>query len=89
MENQTQNMDRLRELLDAEYQWPALYTFKFIVPSAQAEQVERLFPPGASSRRNSAKGNYVTVSATLNVGSAESVIAMYEDAAHIEGLISI
>ncbi len=83
------DMGRLRELLDAEYDWPALYTFKFIVPSAKADQVERLFPPGASSRRHSAKGNYVTVSATVNVGSAESVIAMYEEAAGIEGLISI
>ncbi len=83
------DFDRLRLLLDAQYEWPSLYTFKFIVPAAQATEVERLFPPGSSSRRASSKGNYITVSATLNVGSAESVIAMYEEAAQIEGLIAL
>lgn len=82
-------MSNFKRLLDEQYQWPALYTFKFIVPAAQASAVERLFPPGATTRRASAKGKYVSVSATLNVGSAEAVVAMYEDAAGIEGLIAL
>ncbi|MEO1483723.1 MAG: DUF493 family protein [Myxococcota bacterium] len=83
------DMANFRRLLDDQYEWPSLYTFKFIVPAAKAPDVERLFPPGASSRRPSAKGNYISVSATMNVGSAESVIAMYEEAASIEGIIAL
>jgi len=82
-------MTRLRELLDAEYTWPALYTFKFIVPAARIREIEELFPGGDSRKRPSSKGNYIALSTTMNVGSAESVIAMYERAASIEGLIAL
>lgn len=83
------DFEQLRALLNAQYDWPTLYTFKFIVPAARAAEVERLFPPRSSSQRASSKGNYVSVSATVNVGSADSVIAVYEDAASIEGLIAL
>ncbi|MEM6532255.1 MAG: DUF493 family protein [Myxococcota bacterium] len=82
-------MANFRRLLDEQYEWPSFYTFKFIVPAAKAPDVERLFPPGTSSRRPSSKGNYISVSATMNVGSADSVIAMYEEAASIEGIIAL
>lgn len=81
--------ERFRELLDSQYTWPTLYTFKFIVPHDKTSELEAMLPRGSFTTRPSAKGNYIAYSATLNVGSAESVIALYEQAAAIEGILSL
>jgi hypothetical protein len=81
--------DRFRSLLNDEYDWPADYTFKFIVPSEQLGQVEAVFPGDERRVRASRRGRYCSVTVIRTVESAEEVIAVYDEAGAIEGIVSL
>lgn len=78
-----------REKLDEHYAWPALYIFKFIVPTGQEELVKRLFPMNAASEKLSKQGNYTSVTIQVMMHSSDAVIEMYIKAAEIEGIVAL
>lgn len=82
----------LREKLEQNPEWPRVYFFKFIVPSDNEKlaKVEALFGVEAQvSLKQSSKGNFVSVSAKELMLNADGVIARYEKAAEIEGLMAL
>lgn len=79
----------LREKLDQHYAWPALYTFKFIVPKGKEAQVKGLFPRHETAERASKNGNYTSVTVQMMMPSSNAVIEIYLKAAEIEGLIAL
>ncbi len=81
--------DSFREKLDQHYQWPALYIFKFIVPSGKEPEVRNLFPLHTPSEKSSANGKYTSVTFQMMMPSADVVIEVYEQATKIEGLIAL
>jgi putative lipoic acid-binding regulatory protein len=81
--------DSFKEKLDQHYQWPAVYIFKFIVPSAKVEEVRELFPLHPITAKLSANGKYTSVTFELSMSSADAVIIVYEKATKIEGLIAL
>lgn len=81
--------DSFREKLDQHYQWPALYVFKFIVPTGKEPEVRNLFPLHPVSEKFSANGKYTSVTFELLMPTADAVIVVYERAAKIEGLIAL
>jgi putative lipoic acid-binding regulatory protein len=86
-QNNQQWWDRFQELLDEGAEWPSEYLFKFIVPRQHLEEVERLFHKLPFKVRESRKGNYASVTASVEMHSSDEVIAMYTTAAKIEGII--
>ncbi|HQQ98650.1 MAG TPA: DUF493 family protein [Cyclobacteriaceae bacterium] len=78
-----------KEKLDKFYAWPALYTFKFIVPASQEMQLRQLFPMHTPSEKSSGQGKYISLTYQMMMPSGESVIAVYRKAAAIEGLIAL
>lgn len=78
-----------REKIDQFYAWPSLYTFKFIVPLGKEAEVARLFPKHEVTYKPSKNGNYVSVTAQVMMPSADSVIAIYQSAAAIEGIVAL
>lgn len=83
------NFDSFREKLEHEYEWPSLYTFKFIVPREQEEAVVDLFPKIKVSTKESSGGKYVSVTARFMANSSDAIIGVYEKAQHINGLIAL
>jgi hypothetical protein len=81
--------ESLREKLDQHYTWPALYTFKFIVPKDKVEEVKSLFPMHESTEKNSKNGNYISVTLKMMMPGSEAVIDVYQRAAGIGGLIAL
>jgi uncharacterized protein len=81
--------DSFREKLDQHYQWPALYIFKFIVPSGKEPEVRSLFPLHNATEKLSANGKYTSITFELMMPSADHVITVYERATKIEGLIAL
>ena len=78
-----------KDQLDLEHEWPSLYMFKFIVPKGGEAQIEALFTPDQISSKLSKRGNYVSVTAKLTMQSSEEVIAIYQAAYQIEGIIAL
>ena len=81
-------LDRLNEV----HAWPSVYMFKLIFePDAERlDKVLALFPPEAELlRKYSAGGKYLSITAREVMINAEEVVARYEVAAGIEGVIML
>jgi len=88
-ENDEEWWDRFKELLDDQNDWPTRYTFKFIAPSDSLDRLKRVFDDHPVRVRESSKGNYKSVTAHLQMSSSEEVVAIYEEASDIDGVISL
>jgi uncharacterized protein len=78
----------LREKLDNQ-DWPAFYMFKFIAPVAKEAELLLLFGNHTIEKKFSANGNYVSITSTYFMESANEIIEVYKKAAEIEGIISL
>ena len=81
--------DRFQNLLDDQTDFPSEYLFKFIVPISGLEDLKSVFGHFPVEVRESSKGNYVSVTARMEVHSSDEVIAVYSAAAEIEDVISL
>lgn len=80
---------RFRALLDDQNEWPDTYLFKFIVPTDELDQVRAIFEGHPLRVRASRKGNYMSVTARMQMESSDEVIDVYKAAAQVEGVISL
>lgn len=83
--------DSLRKELE-KLAWPEVYMFKFIIPSDKRKLalVSALFPDEAEvTIKESSKGNYIAFTARELMMNADRVIARYQSAYEIEGIIAL
>lgn len=78
-----------RELLDEEMEWPTIYTFKFITPQDGLDDLKGIFEGHPVKVRSSSQGNYVSVTARLEMDSSEDVLAVYDRAYEIDDVIAL
>jgi putative lipoic acid-binding regulatory protein len=85
------NFDELRKKLEKE-SWPAVYMFKFIVPSDNHKiaLIESFFEDDAEIHTQpSSNGKYTSITIRQVMLEAESIVEVYKQAAVIEGIISL
>lgn len=83
---------RLKKVLDEQNQWPAIFMFKFIIPTDDQKliKLKKIFGESAEFKtRLSGKGNYTSVTIKEMMLDADSIFERYESAAAIEGIISL
>lgn len=78
-----------QSLLEEQVEWPSEYVFKFIVPAERADQLRALLTEATVTERESSKGTYLSVTATMQVESSDEVIQVYRSVADVEGVISL
>ncbi|AGA77124.1 DUF493 family protein [Echinicola vietnamensis] len=83
------NKAAFKEKLDEQTSFPALYMFKFIVPSGKEDEVRGLLPKHEVVFKESAKGTYVSATIKAMMRDSQSIIEVYERASKIEGIISL
>ncbi len=88
MENKLDRTE-FKQKLEAVGEFPMIYLFKFIVPSGKEIAIEKLFPNKEVILKPSSGGKYVSATIQMVVESADYVIAIYEEVAQIEGVISL
>lgn len=82
--------DRLRQRLNEVHEWPSVYMFKFIFEPDQSrlDAVTALFPAEVEMmRKYSAGGKYLSLTVREVMLSADEVVARYDRAALIQGVI--
>ncbi|MBX7127342.1 MAG: DUF493 domain-containing protein [Cyclobacteriaceae bacterium] len=79
----------LREKLDQHYAWPAVYIFKFIVPSETKDRVIALFPRHHVRQKESGKGKYTGLTIEMMMPSTDAVLDVYRLVRDIPGLIAL
>lgn len=83
-------INSFREKLDKYYAWPSLYTFKFIIPAGRQEDLRQLFPlHTTATEKSSEKGKYISLTYQMMMPSSDSVIAVYQKASVIEGIVAL
>lgn len=87
--NDQKTIDSFKEKLDVEYDWPALYIFKFIVPKDKTQLVKDIFVNHETSEKASSKGNYISITAKVMADSSDTIIDYYVKASTIEGVIAL
>jgi len=83
------SLDSFRSSLDANYDWPCLYPFKFIVPRDQASTVLELFADDPVRANESSTGRFIAYTMEMHVHSCDEVIAIYQRVARVPGVISL
>jgi putative lipoic acid-binding regulatory protein len=81
--------ERLKSQLDQVHTWPSLYVFKFIVPAERQEELLPLLPIGQIEQKLSSSGKYVSVTLKAMISDSDQVIAVYQRAGQIEGIVSL
>ncbi len=94
MDKNTQEFyERLKTELDLSNTWPALYLFKFIVPSVDDNiiRVEEAFDcMGAVIKTTKSKtGKFTSISVDVMVKDSQEIIDKYIEVSTIEGIISL
>ena len=79
---------RLKELLDGEYQWPARYTFKFIVAAPKVHEVVAILGENVELKESKG-GKYISVTLHAHMESSDAVVEVYQKVSVIEGVISL
>lgn len=82
--------EQFMQALDDHHQWPCPYVFKFIVPTENLPLVNEMFASNhAIQTRESKTGKYTSVTMESTMCSSKDVMAIYEKAAQIPGLMSL
>lgn len=82
----------LRKKLNETVRWPEVFMFKFIIKadSQKMALIESMFSETAEiAHQPSTNGNYISISVKEVMTSTEEVIAIYEKAGKIEGVITL
>lgn len=86
---QTFDKVAFKEKLESFSAFPTRYLFKFIVPAGKEGDVAALFPEEELLLKPSSGGKYLSITIQKWVDDADQILALYEQAATIEGLISL
>ncbi|KER09679.1 MAG: hypothetical protein HY22_10060 [[Candidatus Thermochlorobacteriaceae] bacterium GBChlB] len=80
------SFDRLQARLDEE-KYPSPFVFKFIAPLERVNDVIKIFNPSPVTTKSSRNGNYISVTAELEMHSSSEIISIYRAASAIDGVI--
>jgi len=81
---------KFKELLNQEYSWPATYPFKFIVPAEEEKTIVALFTKEVEIKKKpSSGGKYTSITIYATMANADEILALYQAASSISGIISL
>lgn len=93
MENTDDFFKKLKQKLTETTVFPTTYLYKFIIPADEEKlkQIETIFDHVGAviNTKSSRTGKFTSISILMKMGSADEVIAKYEEVAVVEGVISL
>ncbi|MEQ8926968.1 MAG: DUF493 family protein [Fulvivirga sp.] len=84
-----QAIQSFKEKLENEYDWPSLYTFKFIVPIDKKDEIKKIFIKHDVTEKQSSKGNYISITSKVMASSSDTIVEYYLEANKVEGVIAL
>lgn len=82
-------LESFRFSLNANYNWPCTFPFKFIVPKAQSQIVLDLFADDPVKANKSSNGRFIAYTIEMHMHSCDEVIAIYQRVAQVKDVISL
>ena len=88
MEND--KLSHFKKLLDEQYKFPCVYTFKFVVEASQKARVLEILGEGVMVKERSSKtGKYLGLTVSRSVDSSEQIIEVYRNMSKIKGAFAL
>ena len=85
--------DRLKVELDNSNTWPAIYLFKFIVPTddEKIKRVEEAFDcmGAVINTKKSKTGKFTSISIDITMKDSQEIVDKYLEVSTIEGIVSL
>jgi hypothetical protein len=87
--------EKFEQLLDDNYQWPAPYLFKFVLPKEHLPKLQAIFDEYSNfntdlvTLRPSRTGKYISFSVEQEMESTQAVIGLYQKTSSIDNIVSI
>jgi uncharacterized protein len=81
--------EKFKALLDEEYDWPADFHFKFIVPTEQVAALTELLKTDRIKLKASRNNRYTSINAWMKLSSSDEVIYVYDRVEQIPGIIAL
>ena len=85
--------DRLKVELDSSNTWPAIYLFKFIVPTddEKIKRVESAFDcmGAVINTKKSKTGKFTSISIDVTMKDSQEIVDKYLEVSTIEGIVSL
>ena len=79
-----------KKFKDLEYTWPAIYPFKFILPSGEEKAIEDIFSMEVDIKKKpSSGGKYTSITIYAEMANANEILKLYKAASSISGIISL
>lgn len=81
------DFDKFKTLLEENHEFPAPYTFKFIMPMEKESDVMNVIGERPLIKKPSKNGKFVSLTYTTTVQSSDEVIQTYKDVGRIPGVM--
>lgn len=83
------DFDKLKNLLDDQYDWPSEYTFKFVGQDHHRDELAKHVGEDAHKEQPSKSGKYISYTFKITISSSDEVIEIYKKVSSISGIISL
>jgi len=86
---QTEEIEKFKRQLEEHYNFPAVYPFKFIVPSSSLDELKAILPDVGLTENSSRSGKYTSISFKMKMQTSNEIIGVYLSVNKIKGIISL
>ncbi|AYF45139.1 MULTISPECIES: DUF493 family protein [unclassified Halobacteriovorax] len=83
------DMEKLKGLLNDQYDWPAEYNFKFIGNDSNRDELIMAVGAEPHHERPSKTGKYISFTFNVKCNSADEVLTIYERVSRLHGIMSL
>lgn len=83
------DLEKLKDLLNHNHEFPCEFTFKFIVPKGELEVLRKIVDPAQLNERPSKNGNYTSLTVTKHCRTCDEVLNVYHAVKFVKGIVSL
>lgn len=83
------DINKFKQLLDEQNDWPEYYTFKFVIKTEQKANLLRVLTDHKITEKLSKNGKYTSVTSRLYANEAQDIIDVYQAVKKVDGVLSL
>lgn len=83
------NVNKFKDLLDDQNDWPEYYTFKFVIKTELKAQLVDALSDQKVTEKLSKNGKYTSVTSRLYANNADDIIEVYAKVKKIDGVLAL
>ncbi|MFG1485227.1 DUF493 family protein [Halobacteriovorax sp. GFR7] len=83
------DLAKLKALLDDQYEWPAVYNFKFIGNDSNRDELIMAVGEKPHHEKPSKTGKYISFTFNVTCNSSDEVLTIYERVGRLHGILAL